>query len=146
VKKDAIRIYVAGPWEARSRLRAAYDAIEAVPDLTCTSTWLTNAVDPVGVGEGEEAKDPHALKCANMDLDNVMQSDVLILDTLETNNRGGKDFESGVGFSLGLEWWVVGPYRNVFQRLAHKHFKTWDEAIAALPELIDGVGFEVSPG
>jgi len=33
---------------------------------------------------------------------------------------------------MGLQTWIVGPFRNVFQNLATRKFESWDEVLDAV--------------
>lgn len=123
-------VYIAGPFEARVRMRDLKRRINALEGYYVTSTWVDG--DGIGTLEGSPTSDVVATEYATKDEIEILSSDLLLLDTIETNDRGGKDFEAGLARGTDIEWWVVGPYRNVFQRLADAHYLTWDEAIEAL--------------
>lgn len=124
------RVYIAGPFEACETLGNIKAVISTLPGYEVVSTWTDN--DKIGPSEGSSAADEVAKAYAVKDVEELLDADLLLLDTIETNDRGGKDFESGLAHGNGIEWWVIGPYRNVFQRLADAHYETWDEAIEAL--------------
>src|SRR5206468_8616194 len=88
----------------------------------------------IGTWLDEENESPSAtekLEYAQRDRMEVQDSDLLILDTADENNRGGREVEFGIAVGSGIETWVVGPKRNVFHELA-PHFLDWDDVLDAL--------------
>lgn len=128
------QIYIAGSWESKARLANEAATINELSDFECISWWLTSEADKVGKGEGEEADPIHAMRCADMDEQGVIDCDILILDTFENTGRGGKDYEHGYAEALGKEVWIVGPYINIFQRKADRKFNTWAEVHYAIQQ------------
>jgi len=133
---NSIHIYIGGAFEAKNRLMGIRAVMEAIPDVKVVASWLLQEPDDiVGANEGESPSALHmeqATSYAIRDLDEIFGADLLILDTIQTNDRGGKDTEFGAAYASGVTTWVVGPYRNVFQRLADKHFESWEPAIEYL--------------
>ncbi len=132
---NSLHVYLGGAFEAKNRLMGLRDVLETIPGVKVIGTWLNETPDdPVGLKESE-ADGPvveQATAYAIRDLDEIYGADLLILDTIQTNDRGGKDTEFGCALASGLTSWVVGPRRNVFQRLADKHFESWEPAIEYL--------------
>jgi hypothetical protein len=117
-----VNIYIAGKWEARDRLKLERDAIHANTKHKVIGTWL----------DVEESPEPTIMDkraYAGRDLAEVKASNLLILDTLDMNERGGREVEYGMALGRGHIWtWIVGPIRNIFHEIASRHFATWDEA------------------
>ena len=90
------------------------------------SHWLDEVSKPEGMDEEIWWK-----KLALRDLVDVYASDLLIVDTLDITPRGGREVEYGFALSRFQEQqvWVVGPYRNVFHRLADLEFETWEQCL-----------------
>ena len=90
---------------------------------TVIGTWLDE--------EGSETPTPQdALSYAVRDLGEVRTADLLILDTLDVNERGGREVEYGAAFAWGIPTVRVGPARNVFHQL-QKEYPDWDTLLAA---------------
>lgn len=122
-----MKIYIAGAFESQARLRDMRLAVEALGH-TVLSTWLdeTNTAPPTP---------EDAYGYAVRDLGEVRVCDVLILDTFDTNERGGREFEAGVAFNKGATYGVlrVGPARNVFHEMLGA-YETWEELLEWLGE------------
>ena len=128
-----IHVYLGGAFEAKTRLMGIRDVLETIPGVKVVGTWLNQPSDDgVGLNEGEDTLVEKATEYAVRDLEEVYGADLLILDTIQTNDRGGKDTEFGAALASGQTTWIVGPRRNVFQRLADKRFESWEPAIEYL--------------
>jgi hypothetical protein len=116
-------IYIAGKLEAQERLKHERSRIHRLGVGKVVGTWLD-----------EESGNPtpqQKLEYADRDTAEVLLADLLILDTNDENNRGGREVEYGIALGTGIEVWVVGPKRNVFHEKA-AHFLDWDDALDAL--------------
>lgn len=118
------RIYIAGAFESQGRLRRRRYEIEQLGH-TVVSTWLDEEGSP-----NPSAADK--LAYAKRDLAEVIRSEILIVDTEDTNVRGGREVEYGIAIAMGKPVYVVGPVRNVFHALADGIFETWEEFIIGL--------------
>jgi hypothetical protein len=107
------RIYIAGRYSAKKRLSLERDRLHALQLGTVIGTWL----DEEHL-DYEEAPLHVRQEYALRDIRQVLESDLLILDTLEPNHRGGREVEFGVALGTGITTWVVGPPRNVFHHTA----------------------------
>jgi nucleoside 2-deoxyribosyltransferase len=112
------RIYIAGKFESAARLRDEREAIEAESNGQVVSTWLDE--------EEESATSGMKLSYARRDYHQIARADLLILDTLDENPRGGREVEYGIALARGIEVWIVGPKRNVFHEMA-PNFDSWNE-------------------
>lgn len=87
----------------------------------------------------DEDEDPvffRAQTFAMIDLFDVSQVDVMICFTEEprgVHTRGGRHFEAGYAYGLGIPLWVVGPRENVFYYLPDiRYFETWGDLVRSL--------------
>lgn len=132
---ETLRIYIAGWFGAKERLRLERDRIHTLGVGEVVGTWLDEETvapeapgQPLVVGATPEQCREYAFR----DLGEVRYADLLILDTIDVNPRGGREVEYGLALSTGLSVWVVGPRRNVFHHIAHRQFDLWDDAIDCL--------------
>ena len=112
------KVYVAAKFEAKERLQPVRHRLEA-GGIQVVGTWLD-----------EETSTPtHTQKVqyAKRDMAEVMLANLLILDTLDDNNRGGREVEYGMALATGKNIIIVGPFRNVFHTVADARFDTWKE-------------------
>lgn len=71
--------------------------------------------------------------CAVRDLTEVEGCRLLIVDTNEVNERGGREVEFGYAIKSEKWIWVVGPKRNVFHYMPGvRHFRDWLDVLDAL--------------
>lgn len=123
-----MRIYLAGFFDTRARMRPIRDRIWALGHEV-VSTWLDEVKHP-------ETMDTETFykKLALRDLAEIRSADLIIVDTIDETPRGGREVELGfaLGRFQGIEIWTVGPMRNVFHRLADEIFDDWDTAFLAL--------------
>ena len=114
-------VYIAGRFEAAPRLRRRRrDLLHR--GFRVEASWL----------DEEPGADPVLM--AMKDTHQVSQCGLLILDTLDEDDRGGREVEFGIALAGAKKIWVVGPRRNIFHRLA-ENFTTWED----LWEAIDNV-------
>lgn len=123
-----MKIYLAGFFDTRARLRPIRDAIWQIGHEV-VSTWLDEVAIPSNMTQEIWYK-----KLAMRDLAEIRSADMLLVDTADETPRGGREVEFGfaLGRFQGIEIWIVGPQRNVFHRLADRHFEEWKPALAAL--------------
>ena len=123
-----MRIYIAGCFESRPRLAAMRVEVEKLGHKV-TSSWLD---EPDQVGPVCLYSPGKGLAYAQRDYREILESELLLLDTLDTNERGGREVEFGIAVAFGLAVWVVGPYRNVFHYFAEEQASSWEEALDRL--------------
>lgn len=126
--KQLRRIYIAGQFESRLRLRPHADKIWNM-GYEIVSSWLNETSRPAGMTNPEFMR-----KLAMKDIAEIQSGDLLIQDTFQMSYRGGAATEFGVAlraFQSKLLW-VVGPYRSVFHYLADRQFDTWEKCIKTL--------------
>jgi hypothetical protein len=91
-----------------------------------TSSWIDEVEKPAHMRKHDFWK-----KLAMKDLAEIQEADLVILDTLDVNCRGGREVE--YGFVLGAfqnkSVYIVGPIRNVFHTLCDKRFDSWEDCL-----------------
>lgn len=123
-----MRIYIAGFFDTRERLRPIRDSLWRLGHEVL-STWLDEVAPAAEMDE-----ETFSRKLAFRDLAEIRSADLLLVDTFDETPRGGREVEYGfaLGRFQGISIWIVGPYRNVFHRLSDRHFKSWDVCLDAL--------------
>lgn len=123
-------IYVAGKFTAQARLRGEAQELRRM-GFTVSSTWLDETATDYN------ATDEYKLECAQRDVDEVLECNTFILDTLDVSDTGGREVELGIALRGDADMFLlVGPRRNVFHFLPEiRQFDTWDE----LRTFLDGL-------
>lgn len=118
-------IYIAGKVTARERLKAERERLRAL-GYRVSSSWIDLAgnydVFPENLWEAE----------AQRDIVEIFAADLLLLDTLDVSETGGREFEAGYAYARHIPFWLIGPKRQVFHSLAQRHFARWGEAVEEL--------------
>lgn len=115
-----MRVYVAGRFTGRHRIKM--EAETSILGANIVSTWL-NATEADYPYPTEQAAG-YAIR----DMEELASADVLIVDTLDDSNTGGREVEFGAAWASGKKCIVVGPRRNVFHYLPTvEHYDTWVE-------------------
>ena len=118
-----MKLYLAGKVTARERLCVTRAHLLALGHQV-NSTWLDVAIDyPEAFNQIMEPK---------RDLIEIAQCSMLLLDTIDVSETGGREFEAGFAHALGKALWRVGPKRHIFHSLASREFNDWDAALTAL--------------
>ena len=125
-----MKVYIASFYDTRKRLYPYRDALEAAGH-SLTSRWLNQHAEE----EAPQRTEQHRIARALQDLSDVRSSELLILDTFDITPRGGREFEMGIAIAYGIPVVLVGPMRNVFHRLAWRHFETWEETLDFLKDV-----------
>lgn len=105
-----MRIYIAGHWPARSRLRTVAEQMQT-EGHEVTSTWLW-------VDEATEREN------AVRDLADISRADYFVIDTQDESKTGGREVELGYAYAKGKGVFRIGPPRNIFHSLLGK-FEGW---------------------
>ena len=113
-------IYIAGKFTARKRLLEASQNFDLRQFGHIRASWLVNEED-------DDPTSSQKLVYAVRDQEEVMTADLLILDTLDVSETGGREVEWGMAIAQMAKRWLVGPARNVFHELANKKFTNWEE-------------------
>ena len=119
-------VYIAGKWESRVRLREMAGALRQ-GGYHVTSSWLDRPEsDGYVIAEGTTQ--------GPLDLDEIDQSNLFILDTLDENPTGGANVEFGYALAHSADRLLVtvGPHRNIFHPMAAIHFEDWPEVLETL--------------
>lgn len=122
-----MNVYIAGKFSAQARLREIRGRIRQAHILV-TSSWMDEVAGEYPVPR------QRALNTGSADLREVSMADLLILDTLDVSETGGREVEFGFALAQGTRVWLVGPVRNIFHEFAEEHFESWDEVFVALGE------------
>jgi len=118
-----MKVYIAGKYESRARLREESHAIQ-VKGHRMLSTWMNETATRE---EGLEIPD-YALLAAKRDVEEVTDADLFIVDTFDVSTTGGRHVEMGLALASGVPVWVVGPLGgNIFHTLASRTFASWHE-------------------
>lgn len=121
------RVYIAGRFAAQVRLRGEAESLVALDrGFSVVSSWLWATESDVGYS------DEQALDYGLRDCREVARADMFILDTIDESTTGGREVEFGMAGAWNLRTIVVGPYRNVFHRLANEHYIDWESYFRAL--------------
>jgi nucleoside 2-deoxyribosyltransferase len=127
-----MRIYLASNFASQARIRTVRNDLRALGH-TITSSWLAERG-----AQSFELRPENGERYATRDLGEIVTSDLLIIDTHEQSNTGGREVEYGAALALGKPVWIVGPSRNVFHTVARRSFDSWAECYDALRH--DGAG------
>lgn len=122
-----MKIYIAGHFPCRYRLRPFRDQLQAMGHLV-VSSWLDtpDVFDSISGDHGDDQA--ICSRTASRDMADIAKAQTLILDTIAEDPNGGREVEFGL--AEGLPRYIVGPYRNVFHRLASHRFNDWEECLA----------------
>lgn len=115
-----MNIYLASFFDTRERLRPIRDKLQEMGH-TVVSSWIDEQETVIGLTPQQSRA------AASRDLEEIKACDLLILDTLDENSRGGREVEFGYTLDSMAIAWIVGPTRNIFHSLATHHFTTWEE-------------------
>src|SRR5678815_4799579 len=98
--KGDMRVYIAGKYEARSRLIEWRGRLKALGHEVL-STWLDE------MPKRDEVDADYMHKAATRDLAEIASADLFILDTIDESNTGGREVEYGYAYVKGLDLWIV---------------------------------------
>jgi len=120
-------VYLSARYQRRDEMRSLRERINAIPGCAVQSTWL------------DMPDDASPQECADIDLDEVAKSDLLIAFTEEPGvpSTGGRHVEYGVALACGVETWVVGPSENVFHSLVGRKYGHAEVMLAHLAWITD---------
>jgi hypothetical protein len=119
------KIYIAGSWTSRERLRLQAIDIEELGHHI-VSSWLIREEK-----EQENLTAANKVEYSNQDLDELTEANLMILDT-QNGQSPGKENEFGFALCLARDIWIVGPELSMFHSLANRRFKSWGEVKKAL--------------
>lgn len=123
-----MRVYIAGPYEARPALQMLARDLESVGFIN-TARWLgeTHDINAGTVGPAPALSDEQVTEHVLDDFRDILSADVLVLVTAEAaakwlrdphlaGRSGGRHVETGYALANSLEVFVVGEAENVFHR------------------------------
>jgi nucleoside 2-deoxyribosyltransferase len=120
-----LKVYIAAKFEQQAEVCDKATELEHL-GMEVTSRWRF-----------EDGTIPLAA-CAQMDLDDVKDADVLLLLTSGGKSGGGKHVETGYAIALGKRVIMVGPKENVFHNLpVITIYDRWEQAIDELLTIVD---------
>lgn len=130
-----MKFYLAGPFDDRERLRGREQQLQDL-GYESVSHWLDEHGGDADYATGTPA---HFVECANRDMDNIDEVDIVILDlTTRGSTTGGMYVE--LGYSMGRLYeglldtiYIVGKPTNVFTYLPYfRAFESWEELLTHL--------------
>lgn len=124
-----LRVYMAGAWVDSKRLQGARQRLREI-GFEVTSTWLDIALSGKPY-EGDHEKE------ARRDYADIDRADFLIIDTLSTGTRGGREWEGGYATGRGKRVMRVGPSIIPFHAALPLTFPTWDACLAHLATALE---------
>lgn len=116
--------YIAASWGNRFKLREIRRRLNEI-GIDVSSQWID-----FDRGYTETEKDELWVDEAFRDYDDIDGSDVLIIDTTDTNTRGGREWEAGYATGIGMRTVRVGPIITPFHASVSRSFKDWDSCIS----------------
>jgi hypothetical protein len=117
-------VYLAAKFESQLAMAFVRKVLEDSGKYEVVSSWL----DETDSDASAFAKSGYASR----DLNDLDAAELFILDTVDTNIRGGREVEFGYALANDVPTIVVGPRRNVFHELADEKFASWTDALAYL--------------
>ena len=123
-----MKIYVASFYDAKERIKPIVDRLRGFGHVV-VSTWTE---EPHTGDNDKTLTNGLRLYYAWRDLKEVDAADLLLLDTLDVNPRGGREFEAGYAYGTGKLVWLVGPERSIFHRYLQVRFETCHEVFRVL--------------
>lgn len=144
-----MRIYIAAPYAVRDEMRPFADAL-TVDGHIVTASWLdaTHEIHAGTLGTAPDLDDDYAEAHSRADVDEVAESDLVVLVTWATaqalamgrelgGNSGGRHVETGVALALDIPVLVWGEPENIFHRGICATADTWEEVIDKINVLRD---------
>lgn len=129
----ALKVYVAAAMEEKLTVRELKTILRE-----CGHVPVCDWAD-ADHGSIEDLTAPGVVKWAKLDLEQVRQSDVLVLIPPHQTKRGGAHTEFGVALALGKKLIVVGERKNVFHHLPEVvSVPTIYHVVAALEQFVTG--------
>ena len=126
-----IKVYIAGSYAGRARIaREAHWMANHHEDFDILSEWFNDEFFLEKAFDQRMGGDV-AGTMAHLDFNQILQADLLILDTIDRSSTGGSDTELGMALVREYERKIhivhIGPPRNIFQTLVREKYATWEE-------------------
>lgn len=124
-------VYIASYFNTKERLLPYRDQLQKM-GYVVASRWLTEPENKTVSATLAGYDEDYLRAVAARDLEDILTSEIFILDTLDVTERGGREVEFGVALRSEKRIYLVGPKRNVFHRLIPEAlcFNTWEELLA----------------
>lgn len=125
-----MRVYIAGKYSAWPRLEQRREEMRQL-GYSVSSTWIdTGRSVVVRSGNNSLALDDGLNRvAAERDIHEVLEAEMLVLDTFDESYTGGREVELGFALDRELVTVLIGPKRNVFHYLVNYSFNNWEEAL-----------------
>lgn len=128
------KIYVAGSYSGRHRIRAHASKLGAIGNTVTLSQWF-NDEDFVEKAWDNNYGGRAAEVMAMCDLHAVLEADLVVMDTFEPSTSGGRYVELGAALVRSLDGRCrvvhIGPPTNIFETLVREHYDSWEDFLAA---------------
>ena len=127
-----MKIYIGGSLNGRARL--ANEAKYLIDSgHVVLSRWFS-AHTPIESLWNNQFNSEVSEVMAMRDTYDIMEADIVIIDSLEPSTSGGRETELGLALMralLGhpLRIIHVGPYTNIFHNLVREHYGSWEELL-----------------
>jgi len=128
------KIYIAGSYAGRARIRAEASRLAAIGNTVILSRWF-NDDDFIERAWDKNYAGRVAETMAMSDLHAILEADMVVLDTFEPSTSGGRCVELGAALMRSLDRKVrvvhIGPPTNIFETLVREHYASWDDFLLA---------------
>ena len=123
----SLKAYIAASWTQRERLRGIRTQLMEL-GIRVNSRWidLSCAYDELPF-----------VQEANRDYWDIDRADFLIIDTTDTDTRGGRDWEAGYATGKGKRIIRVGPTITPFHARVNLGFENWGACLAHFATAIE---------
>ena len=120
-----MKIYVAGSFNSRERLRPVRDKLWSMGHEV-VSSWLDEVAKPAPMTHKEFYK-----KLALKDIAELKSADLVIVDLIDPSSSGGRDTELGLalGAFSAKQVYTVGPVTSVFHELVDYQASSWNDLL-----------------
>lgn len=123
----ALKVYIAASWPNRFRLREVRKQLADL-NIRVTSQWIDF---DHGYSDADFTQE------ANRDYHDIDISDFLIIDTTDTQTRGGREWEGGYATGRGKRVIRVGPIITPFHARVNLGFESWDACLTYLAQQME---------
>lgn len=125
-----IKVYVGGSFSSRQRIRKEAEKLASY-GYHVLSHWFKEEHFVEKSWDGNFGGDVADLMAMG-DFYQLLEAQLVIIDTIEKSSTGGSDSEIGAAVMKSLLTGTpnvvhIGPYRNIFQKLAREHYDSWEE-------------------
>jgi hypothetical protein len=145
-----MRVYIAGAYSARDKLRSAAAKLEDAGHIS-TARWLdaTHAIHRGTINTAPDSSDEYCRDHVGQDFEDIEESDVLLVYSASAlvaldpfcrghTGSGGRHIETGYALASGLTVVVVGEAENIFHRGACIGVPDLEAALSVLSHIEGG--------